>query len=304
MTLNEYYSLYQEAARGNNDTLIALYRKAADEGDASAMGIVACLYFLNKRIDSDQETMVPFLQKSLDADNPFGCYCYGCMLADGIGVQKDRQQAKKELIYAAKAGHPRAMYVLGMLHYWDQEFEQSYHWLYRADENGNTDGEYILGLHFNNGWGCIMDKKAAFRHFSNAANKEKDAAAMLSVYYYLGESVPEDKGKAIMYASLYAELSGDKELMELSKSQDYGDWMLMMGKIFQRVNINNKTLLRVFSESAKFGNREAAEIVSSLEPIVKNEEDDAKLKEMIDDVKEDWKDLAEDILKNGLGLSD
>ncbi len=303
MTLFEYNNLLAEAVGGNDDTLISLYRMATDDGDVSAMGIVSCLYFLNNRIDADQEIIIPLLQKSLDADNPFGCYCYGCMLADGIGVEKDRNKAKKEMLYAAKAGIPRAMYVLGMLHYWDREFDDSYKWLYKAREMGTTEGLYILGLHFNNGWGCIQNKQSALKCFQEATSYEKDAFAMLAVYNYLGETIPKDMVKAFSYACSYANFSKDKDLQALCVGTDYGKWLLLLGKVMQRVNINNKTLLRVFSEAEREGNEEAAAIAAKLRPLVKEEEDEKETKELLEDVKEDWKDLLGDIIKDGLGLS-
>ena len=296
MTLHEYWALYEQAQK-NDDAAVKLCQMSSTE-DYSAKGLTACLYFLDKRVNADQQQMVSLLQQALDKDDPFACYCYGVMLADGIQMDKDRKKAKKEMEYAAKAGLPRAQYVLGLLHYWDQEFYASHTWLSNAVNGGYKQAACLLAQHYNNGWGCVMNKHKAFDLFIQVVDTDLEAVAMIAVYHYTGSVVDKDIAGAINFAKIYANRSGDQTLKDLAASNDYGKGMYLLGLVFQRANVNAHTLADVFEDAVNHGCAEAEPIAKEMRRQSTEIKDKETLKESFDGLK----DVGIDILKNSLGL--
>jgi len=98
----------KEFARGNLVTALSLWRKAAEQGNATAQ---ARLGDILDKADEDAEA-VKWYQKSAEQGNAAGEFGLGDMYAKGEGIKQDYEQARKHLLSSAEKGYLPAMTVV------------------------------------------------------------------------------------------------------------------------------------------------------------------------------------------------
>ena len=104
----------------------------------------------------------------------------GWFYLNGVGVERDIDQAKKWYRKSARRGQQKAMFSLGQIAYDERDFSDALNWFTRASEAGHVRSLYWLGKLYWRGLGVEHDKKQAMRFFHRAAsNKVAEAQRVL-----------------------------------------------------------------------------------------------------------------------------
>ncbi len=99
-------------AEGNPEEALALYKKAANAGDTTAMLRVAAAYAAGMGTGQDPTEASRWYAKAAQQGNPEGQYRLGIAFARGNGIGKDMQKARYWLEKAAGGGYPQAQETL------------------------------------------------------------------------------------------------------------------------------------------------------------------------------------------------
>jgi len=134
--------------------------------------------------------------------DPKAQYNVGLIYANGRGVQKDMEQARKWYEKAAKQDNGPAQYNLGQIYHAAGEndphgYEKARYWYEKAVEAGVMQAYNNLGALYLEGKGVKKDQQKAFELFQEGA-KMGDASAQVNVavLYAWGEGITNDKMKA------------------------------------------------------------------------------------------------------------
>jgi hypothetical protein len=96
----------------------------------------------------------------------------GWFYLNGVGVERDVDQATKWYRKSARRGQPKAMFSLGEIAYYEKDFPAALTWFSRASEAGHVRSLYWLGKLYWRGHGVGQDKKQARRLFHRAASSK------------------------------------------------------------------------------------------------------------------------------------
>ena len=132
------------------------------------------------------------------------------------GVPKDYTEAMEWWRKAAKQGHEKAQFALGLMYQTGKGVKvddtESVKWYRKAAEQGNEDAQVSLGLMY--GSGHVVSDGEAVKWLLEAAGQGRcEAQNMLGRLYYAGEVVAEDYVLAYMWFNLAA-AQGDKDARE------------------------------------------------------------------------------------------
>jgi TPR repeat protein len=114
---------------------------------------------------------------ALNAEAAHGGYseavlAMGWFFLNGVGVERDVDQATKWYRKSARRGEPKAMFSLGEIAYRDEDFPEALAWFSRASEAGHVRSLYWLGKLYWRGQGVGQDKKQARRLLHRAASSK------------------------------------------------------------------------------------------------------------------------------------
>ena len=129
-------------------------------------------------------------------------YNVGLIYANGKGVQKDLDKAKKWYEKAAKQGNGPAQYNLAQLYHSAGEtdahgYEKARYWYEKAVEAGIMQAYNNLAALYMEGKGVKQDQEKAFELFQKAASMGDSAAQVnVAVLYAWGEGITHNKMKA------------------------------------------------------------------------------------------------------------
>ena len=120
------------------------------------------------------------------------------------GFAQDHRQAAHWLGQAARANHPRAQYMLGILHARGRgvprDDAQAEAWFSRSASNGYAPACYHLGWMFHKGDGVAREEQSAFRLMQQAAGQGMAAAHLaLGRFHERGEGVSADAVQALKW---------------------------------------------------------------------------------------------------------
>lgn len=123
------------------------------------------------------------------------------------GFAQDHRKAAHWLSRAARAGHPRAQFMLGILHAhgWGVPNDRvlAVDWFTRSARNGYGPACYHLGWMYHKGDGVPRDDEEARRLLEQAAAQGMAAAHLaLGRFYARGEGVPADAVQALKQYAL------------------------------------------------------------------------------------------------------
>lgn len=134
--------------------------------------------------------------------DPKAQYNVGYIYANGKGVQKDMDKARKWYEKAAKQDNGAAQYNLAQLYHADGEndphgYEKARYWYEKAVEAGIVEAYNNLAALYLEGQGVKRDQQKGFELLQKAA-KMGDASAQVNVavLYAWGEGITHDKLKA------------------------------------------------------------------------------------------------------------
>jgi len=112
----------------------------------------------------------------------------GWFYLNGVGVEADEQAAVHWYKKAARQGDSRAMYSLGEIAYFNEEYSEALTWFERAASNGHQRSTFWLGKMYWRGEGVAKSQKAARDCFARAASgKVLEAGRVLRYLAFLSK---------------------------------------------------------------------------------------------------------------------
>lgn len=82
-----------------------LMLKKAEEGDAKTQTIVGNWYYRGQHVDQDYKKAMYWWRKAAEKDEPVAIGNIGVLYADGKGVEKDEDRARKYMVKSIKLGN-------------------------------------------------------------------------------------------------------------------------------------------------------------------------------------------------------
>jgi TPR repeat protein len=169
---------------------IALVRKAR-KGDAESQWLVGQTY---ARLGEPARAL-PVLQSAAATGHPRAASLLGSLYEEGVGTEKNRDEAMRWYRLAADQGQPEAMASLGRLLLQErgpEARESAWQWLRQAVRFNDRDGQYHLG------WllaqpGAAQDDAQAFQLFLKAADQgHVGAQVAVATHLLAGRGVAKD----------------------------------------------------------------------------------------------------------------
>jgi TPR repeat protein len=109
----------------------------------------------------------------------------GWYYLNGIGVERDLEQARFWYRKSARQGDPSAMYSLGIIEAQERRFELAVDWFRRAIAAGHDRSRFKLGTLYWHGRGVPPDRKEAMVLITEAARaKVPEAQRVLRFFEY------------------------------------------------------------------------------------------------------------------------
>ncbi len=188
----------------NDEQEVSRYRKAADQGDASAQYNLGFCYANGAGVDKDDKEAVRWYRKAADQGNADAQTNLGFCYETGAGVDKDEKQAASWYQKAADQGNASAQYNLGWCYAngtgVDKDDKEAVRWYRKAADQGDASAQYNLGGCYENGTGVIKDEKQAVNWYRKAADQgDADAQYNLGVCYAIGTGVIKDEEQAVSW---------------------------------------------------------------------------------------------------------
>uniref|UniRef100_A0A5F9DIX7 Protein sel-1 homolog 3 n=1 Tax=Oryctolagus cuniculus TaxID=9986 RepID=A0A5F9DIX7_RABIT len=189
----------------------------ATRGNAAAQQRLAQMLFWGQQgVAKNPEAAIEWYAKgALETEDPALIYDYAIVLFKGQGVKKNRRLALELMKKAASKGLHQAVNGLGWYYH---KFKKNYakaakYWL-RAEEMGNPDASYNLGVLYLDGIFPGVpgrNQTLAGEYFHKAAQGGHiEGTLWCSLYYITGnlETFPRDPEKAVVWAKHVAEKNG------------------------------------------------------------------------------------------------
>jgi uncharacterized protein len=162
-----------QQAGGADAEALALYRKAADAGNAVGMNNLGSLYEKGLGVTKDAAEAARWYQKAADAGNALGMRNLGLLYENGLGVTKDAAEAARWYQKAADAGNALGMVNLGIIYEnglgVTKDAAEAARWYQKAADAGDALGMVNLGSMYENGTGVTKDAAEAARWYRKAA---------------------------------------------------------------------------------------------------------------------------------------
>ena len=158
------------------------WRKAAEEGDAKAMGNLGIAYgFGYCRLAKDAAAGASWFKRAADLGNVESQFNLGCLYRDGEGVKQDFAESLRRYRQAAEQGHAGAQGAIGNVYFFGRgvpvNFERAVHY-YRLGAKGGCDTAMVnLGGCYFNGEGVarsLADARKWFLRAKKAGYAESD----------------------------------------------------------------------------------------------------------------------------------
>jgi TPR repeat protein len=168
----------------------------ADSGDAEALYWTGVMYSQGRGYPADCQEAAYRYEQAARKGHADAAFNLGFMLYRGVGATAldcelipDREKATPWLLQAAKAGKPRAQFLVGRMYATGEGLSRSlddaFPWLERAAKAGITEAQYDLGLLYarvgNNGEAYFRFRLLAARGYPGAAQNAATLAKAMSV---------------------------------------------------------------------------------------------------------------------------
>lgn len=125
-----------------------------------------------------------------------GCCCQHCQM-----VKDNETKAIRWYKKAARHGHAKAQYKIGLYHHNNSQFDIAAMYFTQAARQGNAQAQNQLGNYHKYGQGNMpKDERTAAKLFAKAAEQGYAAAQYnLGVCHFLGSGAPKDESKAVAW---------------------------------------------------------------------------------------------------------
>jgi tetratricopeptide (TPR) repeat protein len=164
--------------RGDFAEAVKWYRKAADQGHASAQFNLAINYEKGQGVPQDDAAAMSWYRKAAELGNARAQSNLGAMYAKGQGIPQDCVAAVSWYRQAADQGYPSAEFNLGGMYLFGrglpQDYAEAIKWLHRAAERGLATAEFALGDMYANGKGVPQDYVQAHMWLDRATRSASD----------------------------------------------------------------------------------------------------------------------------------
>ena len=156
------------------------YRKAAEQGHASAQYFVAVQYAYGGGVAEDKKEAVKWFRKAAEQNHDGAQFALGGCYTYGHGVKQDVVEGVKWFRKAAEQHNAGAELFLGVSYDKGDGVAknptEAVKWYRRAAEQNMAAAQYNLGCCYNNGQGVTKDFVEAYRWWLLAAAQGEDAA--------------------------------------------------------------------------------------------------------------------------------
>lgn len=195
------------AARGDFATAVALWRKAAESGDAESQLFLAGSLILGRGVAKDQVEAAKWLLKSAGQHNVTAEELLGTVHAGGMGVPQDFQEATRWWRLAADDGSASAEAFLATAYEFGtgvpKDYGQAVEWCRKSAEHGSPVGQLNLGRLYLEGKALPPDEAEALRWVLKAANQGLPSAQVKAGQLYAsGVGTRPDPVQAYKWYSL------------------------------------------------------------------------------------------------------
>ena len=211
----------------NYTEAVKWYRKAAEQGNASAQCNLGFCYKKGQGVTQDYYEAVKWYHKAAEQGNTFAQYNLGVCYKNGDGVTQDYYEAVKWYRKAAEQGDADAQFNLGYCYSSGQGITQDYYeaakWYRLAADQGNARGQCNLGYCYEYGQGVTKDVNEAVKWYRKAAEQGLAGAQNnLGVCYENGEGVTKDINEAVKWYRKAAE-QGNSDAKDNLKRLGYSE---------------------------------------------------------------------------------
>ena len=178
------------------------FRKAAEQGDATAQYNLGCCYANGEGVAKDPAEAVKwFLMGAEQGDTGSQCglgWCYD----NGAGVPKDSAEAVKWFLKAAEQGDATAQYNLGCCYAngagVPKDSAEALKWFRKAAEQGNINAQNELARFYSSGMSENLEEAAKWLRKA-AEQDDAKAKGNLGLCYANGEGVTKDPVEAVKW---------------------------------------------------------------------------------------------------------
>lgn len=138
--------------------------------------------------DQSRKRQIEGFRKAAEQGDATAQYELGIRYYNGYDVKKDYKESVRWLHEAAKQGHAKAQNYLGVCYQHGQgtkkDFKEAVRWYHEAAMQGNVYAQNNLGVCYYNGLGVKQDFGEALTWWRSAAEKGNDAAQFSLGRYY------------------------------------------------------------------------------------------------------------------------
>ncbi|MGH0164514.1 UNVERIFIED_CONTAM: hypothetical protein FKN15_047339 [Acipenser sinensis] len=199
-----------------NDDLFLWLRFQARRGMADAQQNLGRMLFWGQQgVSPNLQAAVKYYEASArKEENPVSMYDYAIVLLKGHGVEQDIPKALKFLNKAAKQDFVPAINALGWYYeHFEQDYERAVQFWERADEMGNPEAPFNLGVMYSLGLypGKRADQFMAYKYYLKSARRaHTDGAIRLADVWIRGIPglVPQLPLDAVLWTKWASEQNG------------------------------------------------------------------------------------------------
>lgn len=203
--------------------LFALFSLSAATAYADEVSIGADLY-----AEKDYSAAAAVFKKAADKGNADAQFNLGLMYLNGEGVEQDYRQARIWFEQSAAKGNVRAEVNLGRLYAKAKGVAPNYGmaatWYRKAADQGYADGQYSLGVLYLNGISVPRDYARARELFQQAADQNNASAQyQLGLMYFKGKGMTVNLVEAykwLILADDYEETALYRQYAESKMNRD------------------------------------------------------------------------------------
>lgn len=194
---------YGMGAEKNPEKALALAKKSAAAGLASASALIGDFYRDGVGAKTDPVAAVTAWKKAADAGDIVGMLRYGEAATGGYGMDEDGPGGVAYLKKAADAGEDRALFQYGFMREMGmygltKDMKIGTEYIEKAAQAGNLDAQNIMGAKYARGAGVTQDDAYANMYYEAAAlNGSAKAQMNFGLRMINGKGMNEDRANGI-----------------------------------------------------------------------------------------------------------
>ena len=222
---------YEEGRGGvirDYEAAVALYRRAAEQGNALGQGNLGAMYANGWGVPQDDEIAVRWYRRAVQQGSTRAQNGLGSMHREGRGgLSQDDREAIRWFRLSAEQGYARGQNSLGWMYENGrgvvQDDEEAVRWYRRAADQGDSWAQAQLGFMYENGRGVREDEEDAARWYRRAAEQGNPwSQNSLGLAYEHGRGVRENHEEAAKWYRRAAEQGYSTAQTNLGLAYQYG----------------------------------------------------------------------------------